>query len=604
MREAWLNYLSGFPHQSLYFRSSSQYENQRAVVNGRTTGSDINFYKLFTEQCYNLLRTGGECGIVIPSGIYTDLGATGLRKMLFEQTQITGLFGFENRKAIFEGVHRQFKFVVLTFAKDNSTKIFTATFMRHDVAELANFPNENGLRISVNLIERLSPGSLSIMEFNQVIDMQIADKMLQYPPLNEEIQSVWNFVLTNEFHMRNSSHLFQTNAQKNHLPLFTGKMFHQFTLTNEHSGYWIDEKAGRESLLGKTTDMGQPLDYQGYRWVHRRIASSTNERTFIATITPKNTFTEVNSTTIKVLETDIKNSEMLFLCGITNSFVLDWYLRQKVTTTLNMFYIYQLPVPRLTQKAPAFSPIVERAAKLICTTPEFDELAAEVGLGNHHNGVTDEVERAKLRAELDGMIAHIYGLTETEFKHVLSTFPLVADDVKDATLAEYRRLAPDPELISLINDGEGPQVEFKEAARRNPHTGRDGGQKISDNILKAVAGFMNSETGGTLLIGVADDGSVTGVEVEYDIVNKAKPTWDSYSLFLENLLRNSLSLANPFQYFRLFQHTQADKTICRIQVHPAPEPVYVNNKLYVRAGNQTAELQGPELVAYVKDRWG
>ncbi len=98
--ETWLAYQSRFPHLSKYFRLSSQYPHQIAVVNGRKTGSDINLYKLFLEQCFNLLRKDGQCGIVIPSGIYTDLGATGLRNLLFNETKITGLFCFENRKKI------------------------------------------------------------------------------------------------------------------------------------------------------------------------------------------------------------------------------------------------------------------------------------------------------------------------------------------------------------------------------------------------------------------------------------------------------------------------------------------------------------------------
>lgn len=129
---------------------------------------------------------------------------------------------------------------------------------------------------------------------------------------------------------------------------------------------------------------------------------------------------------------------MLFFCAICNSFILDWIIRQKVTTTLNMFYIYQLPVPCLTENEPYFNEIVEHAAKLICTTPEFDDLAQEVGLGSHKNGVTDGADRAKLRAELDGMIAHLYGLTEAEFQHLLSTFPIVPEIVKIAAMNAYR----------------------------------------------------------------------------------------------------------------------------------------------------------------------
>ncbi|MFM6070183.1 MAG: hypothetical protein ACKPB9_01130, partial [Dolichospermum sp.] len=87
-----------------------------------------------------------------------------------------------------------------------------------------------------------------------------------------------------------------------------------------------------------------------------------------------------------------------------------------------------------------FQEIVERAAKLICTTAEYDELAREVGLTSHEKGVTDERERGKIRAELDGIIAHLYGLTETEFSHILNTFPIVAEEVKNAALNAYREM--------------------------------------------------------------------------------------------------------------------------------------------------------------------
>ena len=97
-----------------------------------------------------------------------------------------------------------------------------------------------------------------------------------------------------------------------------------------------------------------------------------------------------------------------------------------------------MPVPRLTIRDREYSPIVTRAAKLICTMPEYDELAKEVGLKSHKSGVTDTTKRAMLRAELDGLVAHLYGLTEPEFVHILSTFPLVPDPVKVAAHNSYR----------------------------------------------------------------------------------------------------------------------------------------------------------------------
>jgi len=445
MRAAWLSYSSEYAHISKYFKLAMQYANQTSTtVEGGTIASKINLYKLFTEQCRNLLRPDGVCGIVIPSGIYTDLGAKQLREMLFQQTRITGLFCLENRKEIFEGVHRSFKFVVLTFQKGGSTRQFPAAFMRHNVEELERFPQHGAVPITVDLVRRLSPDSLSVMEFKCDLDVQIAEKMLKFPLLGEKLEGVWNVSFAQELNMTSDSYLFETEPGKGRLPLYEGKMIWQFDHKLAPPRYWVDEKEGRAAILGREKDTGQKLDYQDYRLGFRDIAASTNERTLVASIISPafhgNKIPTVcvhNGSGIPV----VSHREQLFLATAMNSFVLDWMIRMKVTSTLNFFYLYQLPVPRLTEKDTQFAPIVERAASLICTTPEFDALAKQVGLKSHKQGAADPTERAKLRAELDGLIAHLYGLTEEEFAHILTTFPLVPDPVTVAARNAYRDVA-------------------------------------------------------------------------------------------------------------------------------------------------------------------
>ncbi len=433
--QAWCEYQSKFPYVSSYYRSAEQYKNQISIVNGKKAGTDINLYKLFVEQCFNLLRSTGECGIVIPSGIYTDLGTKQLREMLFQQTEIRGLFCFENRKEIFEAVHRSFKFVVLTFKKENQTRSFPAAFMRLEVKELANFPNEDSLNIDLDLVRKLSPDSLSIMEFKNETDIEIAEKMLKFPLLGEKIEGKWNLKLTAEFHMTNDSHLFKTEPAKGRLPLYEGKMIHQFNHQFAEPRYWVNEKEGRESLLGKKqVDQGQKLDYQAYRLGFRDIARNTDIRTMISTVIHPKLF----SGNTLIVSTSFKNNqELLVLSAMLNSFIFDFVIRQKVTAHCNMFYVYSTPVPRLQKGDQWFDAIVQRAAKLICTTPEFDDLAQEMGLESHKNGVTNEVQRGQLRAELDGIIAHLYGLTESEFAYILTTFAIVADPIKQNALNAY-----------------------------------------------------------------------------------------------------------------------------------------------------------------------
>jgi hypothetical protein len=457
-RKAWLDYASRFPFVTKWFKSAPQYVNQ--------TSGKINLYLLFVEQSYNLLRSGGECGIVIPSGIYTDLGAKGLRDLLFAHNQITGLFCFENKNEIFEGVHRSFKFVVLTFAKGGATTQFPASFMRHDVAELSTFPTQTGLSLSVDLIRRLSPESHSVMEFKSALDIEIAEKLLKFPMLGEKIEGAWNLRLASEFNMTTDHHLFKTEPGAGRLPLYEGKHFYHFTDDYGKPKYWLDENIARSELMAarvkQTTKLFLDsklgieidpemlrLDYQSYRLAFRDVASSTNERTFIGTILPPHRFCPHTVSLEKVFYdairqdkpvyncVDLSQKERIFLLAVLNSFAVDYLFRQRVTSHVSFFFVYNIPVPRLTETDAAFAPIVSRAARLICTTPEFDDLAKEVGLESHTGGVTNSAERAQLRAELDGLIAHLYGLTETEFAHILSTFPLIADEIKTAALKAY-----------------------------------------------------------------------------------------------------------------------------------------------------------------------
>ena len=58
-----------------------------------------------------------------------------------------------------------------------------------------------------------------------------------------------------------------------------------------------------------------------------------------------------------------------------------------------------------------------------------------------NSGVTDDKARAKLRAEIDAIVAHLYGITEDEFVHILSTFPIVKDYVKSLTKNTFKDFA-------------------------------------------------------------------------------------------------------------------------------------------------------------------
>jgi len=300
-----------------------------SIVDVRKTASDINLYKLFVEQCHNLLRLGGRCGIIAPGGIYTDLGAKQLREMLFTEAEITHLYGLSNEKFLFESVHHAQKFCLLVFQKGGHTQQFEAAFrinpreaVTPDHLDQFLHDTDEHLQIKTDLVRRLSPSSLSVMELKTALDIRIAEKMLRFPLLGEEIQGHWKLSLNREFDMTNDSYLFKTDPGRSRLPLYEGKVIWQFDHHFSEPRYWVDEKEGRKKILGRHKDEGQVLDYECYRMGFRDVSASTNERSAVAAVLPRRVFAG-NTLPVHVPTTKgaMSNEELLiFVARASKSF--------------------------------------------------------------------------------------------------------------------------------------------------------------------------------------------------------------------------------------------------------------------------------------------
>ena len=156
----------------------------------------------------------------------------------------------------------------------------------------------------------------------------------------------------------------------------------------------------------------------------------------------------------------------------------------------------------------------------------------------------------------------------------------------------------------VIAAGESKWVEFKQTGRVNLHTNqRD--EVIEQQVVKAVAGFMNAE-GGTLLIGVSDSGEVTGIETDLKTLGQKQNT-DGFAVWLNNLLDSKLGpTAAARAKFRFDEYSTG--TVCRVDVAPSSKPTFVtgskgDGSLYVRLNNVTRLLNTAEAIDYVRNRW-
>jgi len=153
-------------------------------------------------------------------------------------------------------------------------------------------------------------------------------------------------------------------------------------------------------------------------------------------------------------------------------------------------------------------------------------------------------------------------------------------------------------IADLIKGGETDAVEFKSTLRVNLHTGQPD-EKIQLSALKTIAGFLNAK-GGTLLIGVNDDGEALGLEAD------KFPNEDKWGLHLVNLIRERIGEVF-LPYVHAHFEDQDDQRVVLIRCERGPKPAFVKDgaiqRFFVRGGNATAELGGISVTDYVKQRF-
>lgn len=159
----------------------------------------------------------------------------------------------------------------------------------------------------------------------------------------------------------------------------------------------------------------------------------------------------------------------------------------------------------------------------------------------------------------------------------------------------------DRPIIELIQLGESTNLEFKSTLQWDVLRDQIN-PELRHQVLKTIAAFMNTE-GGTLLIGVEDDGSVLGLDFDLKTM-KGSP--DQFGQMLAGLMTQHIGPEyGPLAKVR-FEETNG-KRVCVVDVDRSSEPAFVKGskgtKFYVRVGNTTRSLDVEEAVKYREMSW-
>lgn len=158
--------------------------------------------------------------------------------------------------------------------------------------------------------------------------------------------------------------------------------------------------------------------------------------------------------------------------------------------------------------------------------------------------------------------------------------------------------APDFVLSQILMNGESEAVEFKSTLRTNLHTGSQD-PRMELAVLKTLAGFLNTN-GGTLVVGISDDGSPVGIEPD------GFPNEDKMVLHLVNIVKSRMGIHAMTNLHAHFDDHDASRVMV-VKCRRAPSAVFVKDgsveRFYIRTGPSTAELSASQTQEYVRQRF-
>ena len=153
------------------------------------------------------------------------------------------------------------------------------------------------------------------------------------------------------------------------------------------------------------------------------------------------------------------------------------------------------------------------------------------------------------------------------------------------------------EALAIIASGESEKLEFKSTITTNIQTGEND-KRMEKAVLKTIVAFLNT-SGGILMIGVSDDGSIYGVDEE------EFGTRDKMNLHFTHMI--SSKIGEEFFPYISFRNIDMDegKSIVRVDCARCKKPVFLKDgkveEFYVRSGPSSVVLTGSNLVNYVRN---
>ena len=448
------------------------------------SGGDVNLYSLFVERAMTLANPQGMIGLLVPSGIASDKTSAQFFKQVATKGGLNALYDFENRRTrhnqpeFFPDVDSRFKFCVFVASPSPQPDDARCGFFLQDVSELGD--PDRCFHLSAEDFAQVNPntGTAPIFRFRR--DAELTTAIYDRLPVlvdrsgGNEVKR-WPVKYVRMFDMANDSDLFRTrlelekegtwpigrkrfkSAAGEWIPLYEGKMVQAYDhraadivvnpenlfRTGQPNNIEASDKVNPDRLAEPRywvlDDAERWQSPDGWTISFKDITAATNMRTMIASIIPKVGAGHTLPLFRLVECQEDRASLACLMVANLNSVIFDYVARQKVPTTHFTWHVLeQLPVVPLenyystTFGLKTAGDIIRKSVlELSYTAHDMMPFALDMRHTSkdgtaHEPFQWDEDRRIRLRARLDALYFHLYGVTDLDdIRYVYSTFPIV-----------------------------------------------------------------------------------------------------------------------------------------------------------------------------------
>jgi hypothetical protein len=406
---------------------------------GMGTG-DPDVYKAFCWRFWALARVdGGRTGVVLPRSVFAAKGSEPFRMALLTRSVVQDLTFLLNRAGwAFDDAEPRYTITLCGWCK-RDPRPDACVPVRGPFSSLRHY--QDGLRRPpaklpvAGLTEWTDEAAVPLLPAPESADVFLRIRMAPRLDLNEAAS--WRAMPYRELDPTSDKRLMQFRDERPEglWPVYKGESFDIWQPDTKRYYAWGDPEKVTKHLQKKRLRSArvarspfrefratwlrnaETLPCNRPRIAFRRVTNRTNQRTVIVGLAPPRVFIADPAPHLLWPRGDEKDEA--YLLGILSSLPLDWYARRMVETHLDYHNFNPLPVPRPLRADPLWQRTVELAGRLACPDVRFRSWAKAVGV---ECGRLEEREKEDMIRELDGVVAHLYGLSEPQLQHIFETF--------------------------------------------------------------------------------------------------------------------------------------------------------------------------------------